>query len=203
MSSGKLTVTSEALEFVGYQRTDGGTFASVYDRGQVIEDICERLALGEPLAKICRDASMPSAGSVLSWAQNDPETDAAIARARELGHDVIALDALQIADDIEGDTQRDKLRVDTRLKLLAKWNPKKYGESTQLRHADADGQKLDTAPLVSELLSLMAPGVVNTVHAPTASATDGRSIKAELMPDTATPRPVYRPRRAHDVDDLV
>ena len=27
--------------------------------------------------------------------------------------------------------QRNKLRVDTRLKLLAKWNPRKYGERVQ------------------------------------------------------------------------
>ena len=29
-------------------------------------------------------------------------------------------------------TSRSKLRVETRLKLLAKWNPKKYGEKVAL-----------------------------------------------------------------------
>ena len=34
------------------------------------------------------------------------------------------------------------LRVDTRLKLLAKWDPKRYGDATTVKHADADGEKL-------------------------------------------------------------
>ena len=46
-------------------------------------------------------------------------------------------------------------RAEIRLKLLSKWSPKRYGDAVQLRHADADGEKLDTAPLISELLSLM------------------------------------------------
>jgi hypothetical protein len=33
--------------------------------------------------------------------------------------------------------QRSKLRIETRLKLLAKWNPKKYGERVQVA-GDAD-----------------------------------------------------------------
>jgi hypothetical protein len=71
---------------------------------------------------------------------------ARIARAREEGYDAIAIDCLHIADDNSRDTrfikkngheieitdndviQRAKLRVETRLKLLAKWDPKRYGE---------------------------------------------------------------------------
>lgn len=30
--------------------------------------------------------------------------------------------------------QRSKLRIETRLKLLAKWNPKKWGEKVDLNH---------------------------------------------------------------------
>ena len=70
----------------------------------------------------------------------------AIARAREDGLDVIAADCLSIADDGTRDyapsddgreivdhdhIQRSKLRIDTRLKLLAKWDPKRYGDKLQ------------------------------------------------------------------------
>ena len=93
-----------------------------------------------------------------------------------------------------GDVQRDKLLIETDFKLLSKFNPKRWGDSTQLRHADADGAKLDTSPLVSELLSLMGNGSANT-------------IGATLLADTpAPPKPVYQPRRrtiAEDVGDLV
>jgi hypothetical protein len=80
----------------------------------------------------------------------------AIARARDAGWDKIALDALRISDTTEdGETIVEKpdgievrradmlghrkLRVETRLKLLAKWSPKKYGERTHLEHSGKVG----------------------------------------------------------------
>lgn len=56
-----------------------------------------------------------------------------------------ALAALQkFKSDNPDLVQRDRLRVETRLKLLAKWFPAKYGEKLQL--ADADGKKLEQPP---------------------------------------------------------
>ena len=63
-------------------------------------------------------------------------------RAREKGEEAIAAECLDIADDTSQDmidtaygprlntehVQRSKLRIETRLKLLAKWNPKKWGD---------------------------------------------------------------------------
>lgn len=108
-----------------------------------VEEICARLATGEPLAAICRDAHMPGARTVYDWMDNRQDVSAVIARARDVGEDMIALDCLHIADDNGNDrrelpggrtvtdsdvVQRAKLRIDTRLKLLAKWNPKRWGE---------------------------------------------------------------------------
>ncbi len=101
-------------------------------------EICERLSKGEPLAQICRDEHMPSDRTVGNWRDGDPALASAIARARETGFDAIALEALRIADDKEGEHQRDRLRVDTRLKLLAKWDPKRYGDKLQVG-GDPDG----------------------------------------------------------------
>lgn len=116
---------------------------------ELIEAICERLSKGEPLAAICRDEGMPCHATIWNW-MNDQEdverasfVSEAIACAREAGEEQIALDCLNIADDNGKDmrllesgvevvnsdvVQRAKLRIDTRLKLLAKWNPKKWGE---------------------------------------------------------------------------
>jgi hypothetical protein len=77
------------------------------------------------------------------------ELSAAIARAREVGYDKMAEEVLEIADNVKwgqvqimddkGTTIRTedmlghrKLQIETRLKLLAKWNPKKYGDRTVL-----------------------------------------------------------------------
>lgn len=91
-------------------------------------EIAERLSKGEPLTHICRDNWLPCDDTVRAWASENPEFGRAIARAREAGFDAIAHDALTIADDKTGDHNRDRLRVDTRLKLLAKWDPKRYGD---------------------------------------------------------------------------
>ncbi len=133
----------------------------VADRPQIVAAISARLATGEPMAEICRSPDMPCVDTVWRWTQEHDEIARSIARARLIGEDAIAIEALRIADgaipDPAGkhDPVRDKLRVDTRLKLLAKWNPGKWGDRVQLRHADAEGETLDTAPLVRELLGLM------------------------------------------------
>jgi hypothetical protein len=112
----------------------------------ILDDICERLSKGEPLAAICRDEGYPHPNTVRDWTDRMTEVSVAIARAREAGEDVIAADCLNIADDNGKDIrytemgiqtdhdviQRSKLRIETRLKLLAKWNPKKYGDKLDL-----------------------------------------------------------------------
>lgn len=124
---------------------------------EVVDAICERLSAGEPLAAICRDEGMPAARTVRDWEAQRPDVAAAIARAREEGEDVMAADCLAIADDGRRDytvddeghktvdhdhIQRSKLRIETRLKLLAKFNPKRWADKTQtevtLKRTSAD-----------------------------------------------------------------
>jgi hypothetical protein len=113
-------------------------------------EIVRRLALGEPLAQICRDEGMPSPNSWRDWCAADEALAIAYARAREDGFDQIAAQALIIADtQAEGEivttkadgtveTKREdmlghrRLQIETRLKLLAKWDPKRYGDKVQV-----------------------------------------------------------------------
>lgn len=95
------------------------------------EQITSRLSAGEPMAQICRDPNMPAVTTVWNWQQQNPSFAESIARAREAGFDVIAAQCLPIADDVpttSEDVQKAKLRVETRLKLLAKWDSKRYGD---------------------------------------------------------------------------
>lgn len=95
------------------------------------------------MAEICRSENMPCPTTVRTWAHNDKELSDAIACARENGEDIIAANLRHVARGAEGyssgDTQRDKLIIDTDLKLLAKWNPKKYGEKTETNHTGEIG----------------------------------------------------------------
>ena len=125
--------------------------------------ICERLSRGEPLAAICRDENMPATRTVSDWKAAHETFSAAFARAREAGFDAIALEALDIADDASNDfelhdgeprlraehVQRSKLRVETRLKLLAKWDPKRYGDKVALTGGDDGDAPIKTALTVT------------------------------------------------------
>ena len=126
--------------------------AAVVDKRAVQGDeICNRLSEGEPLRAICRDEHMPAWRTVYDWIMEDELFATRIARARELGFDAIAEEALAIAnapmigEETEDDGDRvkvkradmlghRKLQIETRLKLLAKWSPKKYGDRVELDH---------------------------------------------------------------------
>jgi hypothetical protein len=133
-------------------------------RWEVADAICERLSKGEPLAEICRSEGMPPVRTVSHWKEKHPQFLADFARARDEGYDAIAAECLRIADETEHDTvmvgagenerpaantewiSRSKLRVETRLKLLAKWDPKRYGEKMTAELTGKDGKDLPVAP---------------------------------------------------------
>ena len=126
---------------------------------EITDEILHRLSNGEPLAVICRsDVKFPHPATWGDWCARDKELAIAYAKARDVGADAIATECLQIADDANGDAyleftadgkprakidgdniQRAKLRIETRLKLLAKWNPKQYGERTSTEITGKDG----------------------------------------------------------------
>jgi hypothetical protein len=122
---------------------------------ELAAEICERLSTGETMRQICRDEHMPHWTQVYEWLSRDDSLSLRVARAREAGYDALAEEALDIADtprlgakkvfssgSEEGEdsmtvTEEDmlghrKLQIETRLKLLACWNPKKYGNKVAL-----------------------------------------------------------------------
>lgn len=99
---------------------------------------------------------MPHWTTVYDWIEGDEAFSLRIARARKLGFDAIAEEALSIADTpVMGEESEKsgknikikrgdmlghrKLQVETRLKLLAKWCPEKYGERTAMELTGASG----------------------------------------------------------------
>lgn len=119
-------------------------------------EICNRIAQGITLRQICRDETMPAWQTVYGWVEAHPEFAKRLARARDIGFDAIAEETMEIADtpnigQVEESsatgikvtrsdmTQHRKLQVWTRLQLLAKWAPKKYGESIRQELTGAGG----------------------------------------------------------------
>ena len=126
----------------------------------LVAEICDRVANGTPLREICREEGKPTWSTVYSWIASDDALSARFSRARELGTDAIAEDAMAILDEvperIEGGkmdsafVQWQKNRVELRLKLLAKWNPKRYGDKTILSGDAENPLKTDASVTVMD-----------------------------------------------------
>jgi hypothetical protein len=104
------------------------------------------LSNGTPLTIICQDAAMPCDDTVRAWTKIDPDFSRDIAGARDAGFDRIATRIRETArerGDSTGDVQRDKLIIETDLKLLAKWDPKRYGERMATEISGPDGGPME------------------------------------------------------------
>lgn len=145
------------------------------ERKKIIPKVIKGLSAGTPLTIICAAPGMPCDNTVRSWAEGDAELAADIARAREAGWDALAVEALAIIDapperviTTSGEDRTEsridsasvqwaKNRAETRLKLLAKWDPKRYGELMKLSGADG------TSPAVTALqVAFVKPGEEKT-----------------------------------------
>lgn len=129
----------------------------------VADEICDRIAKGETLRAICREDGKPSFWTVYQWLDANPEFATRFGRARAQGEEQIAQECMHIADNpllgVEKTIKPDgsieekhgdmlghrKLQIETRLKLLAKWNPKKWGEKVQTEITGQGGGPLSLA----------------------------------------------------------
>jgi hypothetical protein len=141
---------------------------------EVGDAICERIAEGESLRKICQDDDMPSKTTVFRWLEDNEVFRDQYARAREWQAETLMEEALEIADDRHNDVQqieiapgtkidrvdyeviqRSKLRVEARLKLMGQLAPKKYGPKMSLSVKEENPiQSLTDEELLDELRKL-------------------------------------------------
>jgi hypothetical protein len=93
---------------------------------------------------------MPSYNTIWRWENENEEFRDLSARAKRNGTHFLADDTLRIADDESIDTNRAKLMIDTRLRLIGKWNAKAYGDKVQAEVTGAEGGPLQVAWLKPE-----------------------------------------------------
>lgn len=134
---------------------------------KIAKRICREMIKGRSVAKICKDADMPSEPTVYSWLQKGSANyqenffkwynDARIIRAERLAEEII-----DIADDGTNDTyesynkktgaletivdndviRRSELRVKARQWWVSKILSHKYGDKSQLEVTGAGGRPL-------------------------------------------------------------
>lgn len=108
---------------------------------ELIESICERVANGESMRKICRDEHMPVLTTIFRWIRENPEFKQQYDAATDMRADAYAEDMQDIADTPPaltadgkidaGDVAHMRLRIDTRKWIASKLKPKKYGDKIE------------------------------------------------------------------------
>jgi predicted DNA-binding protein YlxM (UPF0122 family) len=131
---------------------------------ELANTICEYLADGMSLKKICEKKEMPSKATVYNWLSHNQIFLDKYTRAREDQADTLADEICDIADDGSRDTYKDengktvtdhdviarsRLRVEARKWVAAKLKPKKYGDKVQtdVQNLGKDGLPADAAPM--------------------------------------------------------
>ena len=138
---------------------------------EIASELCSRLAEGRSLRSVCKDEDMPDKATVFRWLGAVDDKDEykhtafrdQYARAKEEAADAMAEEIIEIADDTphvitgvdrsdNARVQAQKMRVDTRKWIMAKFKPRKYGEKLDLT---SDGRRITTPPpvYVSEIKS--------------------------------------------------
>lgn len=115
---------------------------------EIANEICERIADGESLREICKDAHMPSRSTVRMWKSASPEFSAQYAHAREEQGDVYAERVIEEALTAD-DAAKGRLRMDALKWAASKLAPKKYGDKVALTGGDEGDAPIKTALTVS------------------------------------------------------
>lgn len=98
-----------------------------------IEEMLERMALGEAICHIEREPGMPSANSMERWEAAGDELGGRITQARARGMDYIAAQAVKNAKAAE-DPALGRLAFDADRWYLSKLAPKRYGDKLDVEH---------------------------------------------------------------------
>jgi hypothetical protein len=145
--------------------------SSDYPNKEKIKDkIVFWISEGKTLRDFCRLEEMPSFRTIYDWEHEDEDFAARIVRARDIGSDSIAEECLEIIDKVPlevfdeagnkrydpGSITWNKNRAEHRLKLLSKWNPRKYGDKVTVAGDDANPLVVETSfDIFGELLKNM------------------------------------------------
>mgnify|MGYP001589990986 CR=1 FL=1 len=141
------------------------------------DKICQQIASGMSLRSVCLPEDMPERHTVIRWVLGQIDVDGVkefstqYTQAREAQYELMFDECLDIADDASNDymkrqrkdgteydavdnevIQRSKMRIDTRLTILERMKPKKYGKTETVDHKSTDGT-MSPPPTVIELVA--------------------------------------------------
>ncbi len=114
------------------------------EKRSILENLLKHVSDGGTVRGFCREEGMPVNSVVYDWIEEEGYSER-FARARLKGFDAMADECIEIAarpspttmngGTDSGDVQHRKLQIETRLKLLARWDPKRYGDRVDVNHS--------------------------------------------------------------------
>lgn len=129
--------------------------------------ICQKLISGESLNLICEEPEMPCGSTVYKWLAENAEFSDKYTRARNIQADLYFEEIVDISDDGRRDykedkdghevpdydhIQRSRLRVDARKWVVARMNPRKYGEKKGLELSGPDGGPVEVKTIERKII---------------------------------------------------
>ncbi len=99
------------------------------------ERICERIAEGEPLTRICKDRQVPGYRTVLAWRVANKEFQHMYARAREDAADTLADEIRELAERVEKgklEPNAGRVAIDALKWIASKLKPRQYGDRSRM-----------------------------------------------------------------------
>ena len=104
----------------------------------VFDAICNRMAEGESLRAICKTTEMPNKRTVMRWLEKSEDLQKQYSEAQRLRAECYFDEIIDIADS-RSDPQKTRVQIDARKWVLARMNPKKYGDKFTQELTGADG----------------------------------------------------------------
>ena len=154
---------------------------------ETMEELAIRVAGGETLPQVCAAWDVPY-GRLAAWVASDTRRSDVYEGARRIRADAIAEDVIDISDGkrpvTDGeplDHQRDALRVKARQWALRCWDPRRYGDRTEvtgaggtpLVPADRDQFLLQVARSMGLVLHLASQATARVIeHEPAVAVSD-------------------------------
>lgn len=118
----------------------------------LFDRICERMAEGESLRGICKGKDMPAKRTVLRWVAKDEKLAEQYSEAQSMRAEHYFDEIIDIADK-GTDPAKTRVQVDARKWVLARMNPKKYGDKFTQELTGADGGPIELVGRI-ELVAL-------------------------------------------------
>jgi hypothetical protein len=120
------------------------------------ETVCERVENGEFTRPVLRELGITK-HAFYDYVNADPERQKRYQEAKDDGEEEVLLEGLRIVDNTDEDPASRRVRSEFRLKALAKFNPKRWGERMALDHGGT--LRVGAAPeLTDEELARIAAG---------------------------------------------